>query len=112
MQNENKGIVMQLYATLLRAHIALLDEILDSATSDACRRTATKASEQICSTVYHLIHDTGFMPNYDMMPYIEDLAPTADDFDFSLMDDVRAMELQVWPHPIGGHIGFGLYPAN
>ena len=93
MQNEYKDIVKKLYATLLQAHIALLDEILDAATSKACRRTATKASEQICSTVYHMINDTGVMPD-------------------PISDDVRAMELRVFPSPVGGYTGFGLYPAN
>ena len=50
--NKNEQIIMQFYAALLRAHIALLDEILDAATSKAPRRTMMKASEAICSTVY------------------------------------------------------------
>lgn len=107
-----KQQIMQLYATLLRAHIALLDEILDAATSKAARRCATKASEQICSTVYHMIHDTGVMPNSNMIPYINDLAPTADDFDFGLMESVRNMEKRVFPSTVGGRTGFGIYPSN
>ena len=110
--NKYEQTIMQLYATLLRAHIALLDEILDAATSKAARRSMTKASEAICATVYHMIHDTGLRPNSHMIRWISDLAPTADDFDFSLMEDMRAMERQVFPSPVGGYTGFGIYPSN
>ncbi len=93
MQNKYRDTVMQLYATLAEAHIALLDEILDAATSKVCRKTATRASSQICATVYHLIDDTGIMPE-------------------PMSDEVRAMELRVFPSIVGGYTGFGLYPAN
>lgn len=95
-----KQQIMQLYATLLRAHIALLDEILDAATSKAARRCATKASEQICSTVYHLIHDTGVMPDFDNREVGANKVA------------LRDMEKQVFPSSIGGYTGFGLYPSN
>lgn len=110
--NKNEQIIMQFYATLLRAHIALLDEILDAATSKTARRTMMKASEAICSTVYHMIDESGLRPNSHMIRWISDLAPTADDFDFSLMPHVRAMERQVFPEEVGGRTGFGLYPSN
>jgi len=103
--------IMQMYATLLRAHIVLLDEITDSATKPAMVRTARRASQGICATVYHMIHDSGLMPDIRMLPLIEDLALTAEDFD-GMMLNVRAMELQVFPSPVGGYTGFGLYPAN
>ncbi len=110
--NKMQQNIMQLYATLLRAHLALLDEITDAATSKAARRSATKASEAICATVYHMIHDTGLMPNHTMIRWISDLAPTADDFDFGLMDEVRNLERHVFASTTGGRIGFGLYPSN
>tara|TARA_R100001163_G_scaffold16855_1_gene15185 strand:- start:3317 stop:3652 length:336 start_codon:yes stop_codon:yes gene_type:complete len=104
--------IMQVYATLLRAHFVLLDEITDNATKPAMMKTARRASQAICATVYHMIHDTGVKPDWRMIEWISDLAPTADDFDFGLMEDVRAMELQAFPSPVGGYTGFGLYPTN
>lgn len=92
--------VMQVYDALVVAHITLLDEITDSATSEAARRCATKASEQICSTVYHMIHDTGV--EYIHNPKIALITEAT----------LRAMERAVFPSPVGGYTGFGLYPTN
>lgn len=100
MDDKYKTQIEQLYVTLVRAHLALLDEITDSATSDAARRCATKASEQICSTVYHMIHDTGveYIHDKDIVGCHEQV--------------LRAMERAVFPSPVGGYTGFGLYPSN
>jgi len=92
--------IVQVYDTLVVAHITLLDEIMDTATSDDARRCATKASEQICSTVYYMIHDTG-------VEYIHN-PRTALITEATL----RAMERAVFPSPVGGYTGFGLYPTN
>ena len=100
MDNKYTTTIRRLYVTLVRAHLALLDEITDSATSDAARRCATKASEQICSTVYHMIHDTG-------VEYIHDTQSAG-----CRIEVLRAMERAVFPSSVGGFTGFGLYPSN
>lgn len=110
--NKQEQIIMQLYATLLRAHIALLDEITDAATTKHARRSMTKASEAICASVYHMIHDTGLMPDHRMIRWISDLAPTVEHFDTALMQEVRNLERHVFPSQLGGRTGFGLYPSN
>lgn len=92
--------ITQLYDTLVCAHIALLDEITDSATGEDARRCATKASEQICSTVYHMIHDTGV--EYIHNPRVALISEAT----------LRAMERAVFPSPVGGFTRFGLYPTN
>ena len=99
MDNKYKtAMIRELYVTLVRAHLALLDEILDSATSEAARRCATIASEQICSTVYHMIHDTG-------VEYIHDRHEV-----LVVEATLRAMERAVFPDTMGAR--FGLYPDN
>ncbi len=98
MDNKYETTIRRLYVTLVRAHLALLDEITDSATSEAARRCATKASEQICSTVYHMIHDTG-------VEYIHDAHAAG-----CSTDVLRAMERAVFPDTMGAR--FGLYPDN
>lgn len=100
MDKKYTTTIRRLYVTLVRAHLALLDEITDSATSEAARVCATKASEQICSTVYHLIHDTG-------VEYIHD-AHASGCSEWVL----RQMERAVFPSPVGGYTGFGHYPSN
>lgn len=110
--NKQEQIIMQLYATLLRAHLALLDEITDAATSKTARRSMTKASEAICASVYHMIDDTGLMPDHRMIRWISDLTPTVEHFDTALMEEVRNLERHVFPSQLGGQLGFGLYPSN